>query len=355
MDSSVSTFQMKSREKWIDTLRGIMMFFIVFGHTVSNGVLKQYVYSFHVPAFFFISGYLVYGKNESYSKYISKKIYTYMVPYYIFSVISIFMFTIFGRFASEKLSVGIKTVDIPSNLFGMLWANGSNGLMKWNLPLWFLPCMFLTLIAVYPILKLEYKQTNNLYLGSVLAFFVLLSLINYYFLHINGLPFQLETLVYMMPFTLAGALVHKCAGKIQKVKIIYGVVFVIVGFITNVFLNPHIDHVSYESSIYGCLPIFYISAVFSISGWIIVCTNVNWNIFSYIGRNTLPILLMHKFPIIFFQVIFLSLLEKKYVGTIFAILFASISCALCLIVAFPLKRYLPFVLGMKNTGSKKQV
>ena len=143
MTSNLSSPEMNSREKWIDILRGIVMFFIVFGHTARGGILKHYVYSFHVPAFFIISGYLAYGNKESFPKFVLKKISTYMIPYYVFSVISIFIFSIFGMLASGKLSVAINTIDISNNLFGMLWANAYNGLMQWNLPLWFLPCLIL--------------------------------------------------------------------------------------------------------------------------------------------------------------------------------------------------------------------
>ncbi len=200
----------------------------------------------------------------------------------------------------------------------------------------------------YTIKKTEEKKGGNFYIGSLSMFFIFLSFINYYVLNIYRMPFQLETVIFMMPFTLSGMLIHKFIEKIKKVKLFYGIILIIIGFITSVFWNQHVDYVS---SSYGSLSIFYLSAAVSISGWAIACTKIDWNVPSYIGRNTLPILLMHKFPIVFFQIFLLSLLEKEYVGTVIALVIASISCALCLIVSYPIKRHFPFMLGLKKRSN----
>ena len=43
--------------QWIDVAKGIAIIFVVLGHCVS-GQTFIWVYSFHIPLFFFISGYL---------------------------------------------------------------------------------------------------------------------------------------------------------------------------------------------------------------------------------------------------------------------------------------------------------
>jgi len=51
--------QLKKRERivWVDCAKAIGMFFIVLGHTFPTR-LNPYIYSFSVPLFFFLSGYL---------------------------------------------------------------------------------------------------------------------------------------------------------------------------------------------------------------------------------------------------------------------------------------------------------
>lgn len=49
----------KKREQWADILKGIGAILVVIGHLVLyEGNAKVYIYSFHMPLFFFISGYL---------------------------------------------------------------------------------------------------------------------------------------------------------------------------------------------------------------------------------------------------------------------------------------------------------
>lgn len=48
--------KIKKRILWIDVLRGIAMFLVVYGHTSQNAEIKKYIYAFHMPLFFIISG-----------------------------------------------------------------------------------------------------------------------------------------------------------------------------------------------------------------------------------------------------------------------------------------------------------
>ena len=67
----------------------------------------------------------------------------------------------------------------------------------------------------------------------------------------------------------------------------------------------------------------------------ILMTQCNWKIITaplvYIGKHTLPILLMHKFPILFFQVIFPWTKQPMKENNPFVGLFvATVSIAACL-------------------------
>lgn len=51
------------RNKSIDTLKGLLIFTVVLGHVLLGAIdgnpLRYLIYSFHMPVFFFISGYLL--------------------------------------------------------------------------------------------------------------------------------------------------------------------------------------------------------------------------------------------------------------------------------------------------------
>lgn len=53
---------MNNRISYIDIFKGFGIFFVVFGHVTHIGVLREYIWDFHMPLFFFVSG-LLYKSN----------------------------------------------------------------------------------------------------------------------------------------------------------------------------------------------------------------------------------------------------------------------------------------------------
>lgn len=77
--------------KSIDTFKGIMILLVIFGHSIegliSNKeilVIYNFIYSFHMPAFAFISGYLSKGNGEV---NVDKLIKSLLIPFIVFSII----------------------------------------------------------------------------------------------------------------------------------------------------------------------------------------------------------------------------------------------------------------------------
>lgn len=54
---------MAERNRSVDAIKGVLIFTVVLGHmllgTLDNNPVRFLIYSFHMPAFFFISGYCV--------------------------------------------------------------------------------------------------------------------------------------------------------------------------------------------------------------------------------------------------------------------------------------------------------
>ena len=63
---------MNNRLVWADSLKGLLMVLVVLGHAIQNTIgpqcqtnhLWNIIYSFHMPAFMAISGYLSYRTNR---------------------------------------------------------------------------------------------------------------------------------------------------------------------------------------------------------------------------------------------------------------------------------------------------
>lgn len=63
LDANASPANQGGRWGGVDLLKGLLMFLVIFGHTLprpfSGDPLKWAIYAFHIPAFFFVSGFLV--------------------------------------------------------------------------------------------------------------------------------------------------------------------------------------------------------------------------------------------------------------------------------------------------------
>jgi fucose 4-O-acetylase-like acetyltransferase len=69
------SFQMK-RLEWLDALRGLGMIFVIIGHMTVPEFVQKFVYSFHMPLFFAISGYLY--NNQFTKKWCFRKIDSFL-------------------------------------------------------------------------------------------------------------------------------------------------------------------------------------------------------------------------------------------------------------------------------------
>lgn len=104
---------MKERVAWVDWAKALCIFFVVIGH-VGPSFLNPYVYAFHVPCFFVISGYL-YKKSHWLQTLLS-----FSIPIVAFSIINFFLnYFLFGSFGKNSLFV--YKLDETRPLFTGLW------------------------------------------------------------------------------------------------------------------------------------------------------------------------------------------------------------------------------------------
>ena len=53
-----------NRIPWLDAVKGVGIICVILGHMTIPETLRQFVFSFHMPLFFFVSGYLYHGRAE---------------------------------------------------------------------------------------------------------------------------------------------------------------------------------------------------------------------------------------------------------------------------------------------------
>jgi len=110
---------------------------IVIGHFLnSDNFPKVVLYTFHVPLFFFISGYL-FSPKKSICVFLGEKVSRLMMPYGFYAVLSIILYI---SFSNDGRSL------TQSNIQHLFYWRGS---VLWNAPLWFLPALFEIMFASY--------------------------------------------------------------------------------------------------------------------------------------------------------------------------------------------------------------
>lgn len=347
----------KKRCSWLDIAKGVGIIFIVIGHVLRDGIIRTYIYSFHVPLFFMLMGFTF--KCENIKSFSRKKFFRNLVPYYFWSILSIIIYLIMITLFSLDSDGG--STSFLMNFLGMIYANSRNGLMRWNLPLWFIPCM----IGVsYCVLLLEkciffngkynLMPKNRLYVRIFLI--VLFAIIGSSLPYVCNvyLPFQFESGIYMISFFESGILLkeiefEKIVRNLKSVKLILFCLFSLTCAFILININGFAEVREYNYGNYFGL-FFLTSMLICI---VILIITIMWNkckLIENIGMHTFSILLTHKFPILFFQKIMLGtkyLLSNPntFAGVFCAVIVTTITIIMCLVITHIISKTCPVLIG----------
>lgn len=341
----------KKRCRWVDVAKGISIILIVLGHIYTDPVLRKPIYAFHVPIFFFLAGVVEKNEKTKFKDKVFKDFKAIMLPYYLVGFLSIILFTVIGEKIFVLLGRDIsnyhnlaQSAGFRDSLWGMLYGNSKLGNMQWNLPLWFLPCFFATKLLFFLLEKVIYGNEKRRCASIVLLFFYTV-IINSNTMQIC-LPCQLETAINMLIWYEIGFLIKpRCLDEntIQRIrnrKVLFGSIALLlitistIGAFSNGSIQVRIDQYS-NMILYYLVAGSYIVSVILISIFFEQSGK-----FQYIGRHSMIILLLHKFPVIFFQLVFKSLLQASnyVIVTVLGIVLAILSAFLCIAADLLLKK-----------------
>ncbi len=325
------------RQQFIDQLKAISIFLVVYGHNDGITEFNSYLTTFRIPLFFALSGYV--SKNKSglqFMPFLTKISKRLLIPYFI---ISVFLYLIW---LAEVWRAGFSCdfCDPIKNLIGIFYSQGGQGFMAWGVPMWFLTALFCVAIIDYFVSQVPFKF--RLIIAIILPFIGL-------FLHENiryKLPWSLSIAMVTYFFYFAGVVLR----RIDFIKIISGkeIYIFIASFGLHLILYRYNKPIDFFYANFGIMPMLMLNGLlgfvwmFSIFKIIPVFNFVTW-----VGRNTLPVLTFHltALEIVFFLTF--TILFPNIDGNIFIYLVTS---ALEILVLVPiiifLNRYLPLVVGL---------
>ncbi|MDO4647379.1 MAG: acyltransferase family protein [Eubacteriales bacterium] len=177
------------RIAWLDLAKGIGIMLVVWAHARGPGM--TYIYLFHMPMFFMISGYL-YNAKDSWPRFVWKRICSLYIPFIFWNVLAHLI-----RYWTQYLPITwettrtwiintLLTMDKNSRIFGVSWFLGSLFLMAvvyktldvllcW-MPLrkWFFMLLFTVAACVSFVIPLPFALNRTLILSMFYAFGVLM-------------------------------------------------------------------------------------------------------------------------------------------------------------------------------------
>lgn len=278
----------KKRIKWIDTAKGMGLLFVIIGH-LHIPLAATWVYTFHMPLFFFLSGVVFSGDKYTFKEFFKKKVKTLIIPYFSLGVVIYLFYVVINMILGEA-----------NGLYGSNWSMFLKLLRQehfWTI--WFLTCLFLVEILYYlinNIFKVKKIFQTIVSLGICLLGFL------YYRLGGDGLPWNLDVALIAQfffhlgyRFKFSNKIYKKLMTKKRSSCLIMAITFLIVNVSAGI-LCIKISGESLDMSVglYGNELLTVISAVAGILFVVIISNNLTNKALTYLGRNTMIIFAWHS-------------------------------------------------------------
>ena len=280
------------RIEYIDILRGIAMILVLIGH--NDTILTNYIYSFHIPLFFFISGLTYKGNSDSLKEVIKKRLRNIVIPYFELSLFLYFLWILLMNFQGIVLYKN----DILRNFVGIFYCQGVDN-MAWGLQLWFLPCLFITSIIFSFISKIKKKV-------FVLISIIVVSSVGFLFNDILRINF-----LWSFDVALVGVLFYG-TGFLLKNKLniykpqIVDYICMLISLVLLIIFNQLNGRIDMYSSQYNNIFLFISNSFLGIYIIIVVSKLIKQKrIIRFVGSNTIIILAFHIRVLDFIKKVFL--------------------------------------------------
>lgn len=161
-----------TRVFWLDAVKGIGIALIVLGHIWSIGepsIYYEYIYSFHVPLFFFVAGLGFQSPALGFAQHIRRKATSLIVPYLWYASLG-FAFYGVGYVVAQSLDVRVPQFDygLWRPLVGILYGSVGDGHLV-NSPVWFALALFWVLLVGHAVNKQVASDLSRVLVMLLLA------------------------------------------------------------------------------------------------------------------------------------------------------------------------------------------
>ena len=263
----------RKRLDYIDLAKGFMILLVVAGHIVQcwfdksdQEPLHAFLYSFHMPLFFLLSGYVMGGANlkklseQPFCKWLLKKVQTLVIPYVIWRL---FVYRYIDPANASPLDMDV--------LWSVVTNSRSGGA-------WFLMSLFVVQLVSYPAFRY-----NKIHTWAIPAIYIIIGML------LGGNEYYCNP--YYFASFIAGRFIFKYYKKVLKHDI---ATIALLGFVSFAWLHPNPMMLTLTAAVvllYVCLQIEKKNEHMSFL----------YKKMIIIGQNTMAIYLLHVlfvFPVV---------------------------------------------------------
>jgi len=286
-------YKMGYRILWVDYVKAINIFFVVLGHTVLSASYTKFIYAFHIPLFFFLSGYFFdYSKYPNFFLFFKKRFHQLLIPYFIINFLTYLAWLLIGRHTGED---ALFQINLLEPFYGIFYGGHKGYFLHHNAPMWFLPCLFSTEMIFYLLFKSNSKILHYIFIVILLS----LGVYGNYYQNIS-LPWGLSVVpTTAILYGLGSWFNHNAIQKFNYKKYLILIPLSFLGLL--IFASFNIK-VKVSAAEYGNYFYFWMAALWGILFFISIGNlveylslrfKINLKFLQFIGQNTLLIFSFH--------------------------------------------------------------
>ncbi|WP_353884815.1 acyltransferase family protein [uncultured Prevotella sp.] len=264
MENSYDVSKVRTRIGWVDYVKVFGIFCVLLGHNnLANEHITQYIFSFHIPLFFLLSGYLY--KQTDFKSAFLKTVKTLIIPYILINFVCLAYVSLFSirdglfgwDFLISRLGAIALGLGYPAyNLYPVCY------------PLWFLIALFIDRF----ILSLCKTEVHH-----IVTFFISITIcICFRFCKIDTLiPIDSALLAY--PFLILGLYIKNLFNTLFNVRYFIRFIISILLIFLTILINRINGPVDINNMIWGNdMLLFYMCGLFFFVAIVMIFGPLKW-------------------------------------------------------------------------------
>lgn len=280
------------RIQYIDVAKFLGILLVVFIHGYKEGIVISFIYSFHMPLFFFLNGMTLKMDDISFGDFVLKKLKAYVIPGIGLGILCALM---------DALIRSILNISWDINFVLQGICNAINQIR--HLGVWFLTALFFSDLFLFAIYR---KCKKNIWLTglgvlALLGFGIFYNTYKTFFMTWN-----IDVAFFGTLFTYFGFLftskklssVYEFLTGSRGIALLAGIVLLVETFFLSNYIRNHTTmingHLDMYGSHYGTYFLPLVCALIGSLGFVILCRALSNFVLAYPVKYNLALLAVHQ-------------------------------------------------------------